>query len=116
MVMIQNDNEYAAINSRIGELLKVVNDDTPLLNPNNLELVDLSYRIAAYDTLHCNLDKPKYADLVCVEMVNQGLSPLEASRKLGIPYSRFLYILVYHSPSKEEAIKIEGLLKVCYRQ
>lgn len=63
MAKIENETQYEAIMARIDELLKVVGDDTPVDDWNNIELVLLSNLVAEYEDIHYSIKKPSPANL-----------------------------------------------------
>lgn len=52
MRTINNETQYNLAMQRIDELLKVVNNDTPLDDPNSIELDKLSDMVADYEDIH----------------------------------------------------------------
>lgn len=57
MVKIKTEKQYKAACARIEELLKVVNNDTPVNNPNYWELDLISDLVADYEEEHFPIKK-----------------------------------------------------------
>ena len=58
MAQIKNETAYRAAMKRIDELLKLVNDSTPVDAPNYLELDMISDMVAEYEDVHYPISKP----------------------------------------------------------
>lgn len=52
MAQINNEKKYKVACDRINELLKVVNGQTPLTNPNMIELNQISSLVEEYEHVH----------------------------------------------------------------
>ena len=50
--MIKNEMQYNAIMKRIGELLQIVDDNTPESNPDYIELMILTDLVEAYEDMY----------------------------------------------------------------
>ena len=58
MTKIENEKQYEAAMRRIDELLKVVEENTPEDDMNNVELVLLSNLVADYEDIHYPISRP----------------------------------------------------------
>ena len=58
MTKIENQTQYEWAVKRVEELLPLVKDDTPLSDPNSIELELLSNLVADYSEEHFSLGKP----------------------------------------------------------
>lgn len=52
MTKIENEDQYRKALERVEELLPTINDDTPLDDPNNIELDYISSLVAEYADVH----------------------------------------------------------------
>ncbi len=52
MTRLENETQYEAAMSRIEELLRIVDDNTPADDKNSIELVILSNLVADYEDIH----------------------------------------------------------------
>jgi HTH-type transcriptional regulator/antitoxin HigA len=52
MTKIENEQQYREALQRVEQLLPLVTDDTPLSDPNSIELDRLSHLVAAYSDAH----------------------------------------------------------------
>ncbi|MBD5325977.1 MAG: XRE family transcriptional regulator [Bacteroides sp.] len=57
MMKIENEQQYRRALSRIEELLPLVDDNTPLTNPNSVELDLLSSMVANYSNDHYSISE-----------------------------------------------------------
>lgn len=58
MAQIKSEADYRAAMKRIDELLKVVNNSTPVDDPNYLELNMISDLVAEYEEIHYPISEP----------------------------------------------------------
>ena len=58
MTQIKSEVAYRAAMHRIEELLPLVNDNTPVDDPNYLELDMISDLVAEYEDIHYPIGKP----------------------------------------------------------
>jgi len=72
MVEIKNEVQYERIIERIEELLKVVDDDTPLSDKNMVELELLSLLVVEYEEKHYPIEPP-----TLIEMVQERMSEMK---------------------------------------
>ena len=97
MTKIQNQSQYEWAVKRVEELLPLVKDDTPLNDPNSIELELLSNLVADYSEEHFSLGEPSLVDVLKLRISPSRLSDYisgkceptlkvarEISRKLNI--------------------------------
>ena len=86
--MIENEIQYNWAVKRVEELLPTVDDNTPLDNPNTIELELLSNLVADYSDKHFSLGEPSLADVIKLRMYEMGINQIELSKLLEISPSR----------------------------
>lgn len=64
MTRIQNEIQYQSAMARIEELLRIVNNDTPVEDKDSVELVLLSELVADYEDFHYPIEKPTLTDVL----------------------------------------------------
>ena len=107
MTKIENDKQYEAIMSRIEELLKIVDDDTPKDDMNSIELVLLSNLVADYEDVHYPVAKPSLIDVLKLRMFDMGLTQNAMAALLEMNSSKLSEILSGKSePTLRQAKKI----------
>lgn len=70
MAHIKNELQYHAACNRINQLLKVVNNQTPVEDPNLLELDMLSDMVADYEEEHFPIVPPEELDTLRISFKN----------------------------------------------
>lgn len=88
---------------RVEELLPLVDDSTPLNNPNSIELELLSNLVADYSEEHFALGEPSLADVLKLRMFEMGLNQKSLSKLIGVSPSR---ISDYISGKCEPTLKV----------
>lgn len=73
MTKIENQAQYEWVVKRVEELLPLVKDDTPLNDPNSIELELLSNLVADYSEEHFALGEPTLVDVLKLRMYEWGL-------------------------------------------
>ena len=73
---------------KVEELLPLVNDETPLDDPNSIELELLSNMVADYSEEHFAMGTPSLADILKLRMHEMGLTQISLSKILGVSPSR----------------------------
>ena len=68
MTKIENQAQYEWAVKRVAELLPLVKDDTPLNDPNSIELVLLSKLVADYSEEHFAVGEPTLVDLSLIHI------------------------------------------------
>ncbi len=74
MVQIKTDKQYKAACDRINELLKVVNNNTPIDDKNYLELDLLSDLVADYEEVYYPIAAPTLVETLKLRMYEMGLT------------------------------------------
>lgn len=64
MTRIENEQQYEWAVARVEELLPLVTDETPLTDPNCIELQLLSNLVADYSEEHYAIGKPSTLSLI----------------------------------------------------
>lgn len=85
--MISNKKQYNAINYRIEELLKKVDNDTPKSDPHLIELDLLSSWVATYEEKNFPVKDPDLSDIIKLRMDEKGLTQTQLSKMLGVSRS-----------------------------
>ena len=105
--------QYRAIMERIEELLKVVDENTPEDDRNNVELVLLSNLAADYEDVHYPIRKPSLIDILKLRMFEMGLSQTGLAALLGMNQSKISEILSGKSePTLKQARKMAEELHI----
>ena len=84
MAQIKSEAAYKAALKRIDQLLPLVNDSTPMDDPNYLELDMISDMVEEYEDVHYPIESPALADVIKLRMYEQGLTLDGLSELLGI--------------------------------
>ena len=103
MTKIENQMQYEWAVSRVEELLPLVNDRTPIDDPNSIELELLSNLVADYSEEHFSLGTPTLADIIKLRMYEMGLTQVNLAKLLKVSPSR---ISEYLSGKSEPTLKI----------
>lgn len=88
MAKIENELQFEAVNARIEELLKVVDNQTPSYDKQLMELDLLSSLVADYEEVYYPIDKPTLIDVLKLRMFELGLTQLKLSELLDVSPSR----------------------------
>jgi HTH-type transcriptional regulator/antitoxin HigA len=113
MTRIENEMQYRSIMERIEELLKVVDDNTPENDRNNVELVLLSNLVADYEDIHFPIKKPSLVEILKLRMFEMGLSQTGLADLLGMNQSKISEILSGKSePTLKQARKMAEELHI----
>ena len=88
MAKIENETQYNWAVNRVEELLPLVNDNTPLDDPNSIELELLSNMVADYSEEHFALGDPTLQEVIKLRMYEMGINQIKLSELLGISPSR----------------------------
>lgn len=103
MVKIKTEKQYKAACARIEELLKVVNNDTPMDDPNYWELDLISDLVADYENEHFPVASPSLVDVIKLRMYEMGLTQNKLSELLNVSPSR---VSEYLSGKCEPTLKV----------
>lgn len=74
MTKIENKVQYEWAIKRVEELLPLVDDNTPLDDPNSIELELLSNLVADYSDEHFAIGEPTLVDVLKLRMYEMGLT------------------------------------------
>lgn len=107
MAEINNESQYVAMIERIEELLKVVNNDTPVTDRYFLELDVISNLVEEYEEKNYPIKMPTLPEIIKDEMNERGLSQKQLAEILGISPSR---ISEYMTGKAEPTLKVARLL------
>ena len=88
MAKIENEIQYSWAVKRVEELLPNVNDDTPLNDPNVIELELLSNMVADYSEEHFSIGEPSLADVIKLRMYEMEINQKSLSKLLDVSPSR----------------------------
>jgi len=88
MAKIENEIQYNWAVKRVEELLPFVFDDTPLDDPNSIELELLSNMVADYSEKHFSLGEPSLADTIKLRMYEMEINQKSLSKLLEVSPSR----------------------------
>jgi Predicted transcription regulator containing HTH domain len=80
--------QYEFALARVEELLPLVDDNTPLDDPNSIELELLSNMVADYSDVHFSLKEPSLSNVIKLRMYEMGLNQIKLSELLGVSPSR----------------------------
>ena len=111
MTKIENQAQYEWAVKRVEELLPLVDDNTPLNDPNSIELELLSNLVADYSEEHYALGEPTLVDVLKLRMYEMGLN--QKSKLIGVSPSRLSdYISGKCEPTLKVAREINRKLNI----
>ncbi len=88
MTKIENEAQYDWALARVEQLLPITDEDTPLDDPNMIELVLLSNLVADYSDIHFAIGTPSLVDIIKLRMYEMGLTQRGLAELLGVSPSR----------------------------
>ena len=112
MTKIENQTQYEWAVKRVEELLPLVKDDTPLDDPNSIELELLSNLVADYSEEHFSLGEPSLVDVLKLRMYEMGLNQKSLSQLIGVSPSLSDYISGKCEPTLKVAREISRKLNI----
>jgi len=89
--------------NRIEELLPLVNDNTPVDDPNYLELDMISDLVEEYEDVHYPIGKPALIDIIKLRLYEMGITQSKLAEMLGLSNARVSEIL---NGKSEPSLKI----------
>ena len=99
--------KYEFAQTRIEELLPIVDDNTPANDRNAIELALMSDIVISYETEHYPIGKPSVSELIALYLEEKGMTQRQLAGEIGLSASR---INDYISGRSEPALKYAGLL------
>ena len=112
MTKIENQTQYEWAVKRVEELLPLVKDDTPLDDPNTIELELLSNLVADYSEEHFALGEPTLVDVLKLRMYEMGLNQKSLAKLVGVSPSRLSDISGKCEPTLKVAREISRKLNI----
>ena len=113
MTKIENQAQYEWAVKRVEELLPLVDDNTPLNDPNSIALELLSNLVADYSEEHYALGEPTLVDVLKLRMYEMGLNQKSLSKLIGVSPSRLSdYISGKCEPTLKVAREINRKLNI----
>jgi len=88
MRLIKNQAEYEAIMARIDELVEIVDDSTPPIDKNYIELDFLTDLVVAYEKEHYAIGKPVLQDVLKSRMYEMNITQKTMAEMLEISAPR----------------------------
>lgn len=113
MAKIENEIQYKWAVNRVEELLPLVNDNTPLDDPNSIELALLSNMVADYSEEHFSLGEPSLPEVIKLRMYEMGINQKALSELLDVSPSRISeYLTGKSEPTLSVARNISRKLNI----
>lgn len=84
MTRIENEIQYKWAIEKVETLLPLVNDQTPLDDPNSIELELLSNLVADYSDANFAIGYPTLVETIKLRMYEMGLTKTALAQLLGI--------------------------------
>ena len=103
MTQIKTEKQYKTACERINELLKIVSNDTPVNDPNYLELDMISDMMAEYEDIHYPIGKPTLIEIIKLRLYEMGITQSKLAEMLGLSNARVSEIL---NGKSEPSLKI----------
>lgn len=103
MVKINSEKEYLVVCERIEELLKLVDNKTPTMDKNFIELNLLSDIVADYEDENMPIHPPTLIETIQLRMYEKGLNQKKLSELIGVSTSR---VSEYLSGKAEPPLKV----------
>jgi Predicted transcription regulator containing HTH domain len=88
MAKIENKEQYDWAVKRVEALLPLVDDSTPVNDPNSIELELLSNLVADYSENHYAIGEPSLVDVMKLRMFEMDITQRKLSELLGVSPSR----------------------------
>ena len=97
--------QYQRAVQRVEELLPLVDDNTPLSDPNSIELEKLSNMVADYSDVHFAIGSPTLSDIIRLRMEEMGISISKLAKLLGVPTNKRQELPIWGSRANTECRK-----------
>lgn len=105
--------EYNFALNRIDALLPLVTEETPLNDPNSIELRLMSDVVWEYEEEHYPMDIPSPAELIAEAIHEQNITQTELAKTLGVSKSRISnFVSGTSTPSLSLAGRICEILNI----
>ena len=88
MTRIENEAQYKWAIEKVEQLLPLIDDQTPLDDPNSIELQLLSNLVADYSDVHFAIGAPTLVEAIKLRMYEMGLTQKALANMLGIKQDR----------------------------
>ena len=92
---------------RIEVLLPLVSDETPLSDPNSVELCLMSDIVEESEKIHFPISKPLFHEVIKLRLEEENMKKMDLAQKIGVSPSR---ISEYISGKSEPTLKIARLI------
>lgn len=113
MTKIENKAQYDWAVKRVEALMPLVNDNTPLDDPNSIELDLLSGLVEEYEDEHYPIKSPSLTDLLKLRMYEMGLNQTTLAKLIGVSKSRVSdYLTGRSEPTLKVAREISRKLNI----
>jgi HTH-type transcriptional regulator/antitoxin HigA len=113
MAKIENEIQYNWAINRVEQLLPLVDDNTPLNDPNSIELELLSNMVADYSDEHFSLGIPSLTDILKLRMYEMNLNQKSMSKLIEVSPSRLCeYLTGKSEPTLKVARNISSKLNI----
>ncbi len=101
------NEQYKFAQTRVEELLPLVDDNTSIYDRNAVELSMLSDMVIEYEKEHFPIEKPAISELIELSLEEKGMTQKQLAHEIGISPSR---ISDYISGRSEPTLRIARLL------
>lgn len=88
MAQIKTEQQYRSLLKRVDELLDLVEETTPLTDPNMIELDILSDLVEEYEDEHYPIGTPSLVDVIKLRMYEMNLTQAKLAELIGVSASR----------------------------
>lgn len=109
MTKIETREQYEWAVARVEQLLPLVDDNTPITDPNSIELELLSNLVADYSEENFAIGKPSLSDVIRLRMTEMGITQSKLAEILGLSASR---VSDYITGKSEPTLKVARDLSV----
>jgi len=99
--------KYEFAQTRVEELLPLVDDNTPANNRNAVELALMSDIVISYEKEHYPIKKPAVSELIALYLEEKGITQKQLASEIGVSPSRVNDYVVGRS---EPTLRNAGLL------